>query len=302
MLPRPRTDQPHYGAHLGDPGYWGPYVEVALRDSGLAVGRVEAPFVGTFPTFLVGEVVVKLFGETFDGKASYAAEAAVQNMLAGHSEIPSPALVAKGELFPEGTGWSWPYLVTERLSGQPIRVFDRSGPGLTPVADRLGEVVARLHQLDAPPVVAERDLIPGLRRSAPDRLAQVGLPPRLVEQVSDYLIDAPAPSVLVHADITDDHVFLHGGGLQAIIDWGDAIVASPYYEFVAVYLDALGGSRELLGRFLASYGLDRDGQFPVHALQALLEFQFDAVTRVKELVNLDSVRELDELAERLFGS
>lgn len=155
---------------------------------------------------------------------------------------------------------------------------------------------------DAPPAVAQRDLIPGLRRSAPDRLARVGLPPHLVEQVSDYLIDAPAPSVLVHADITDDHVFLNGGGLQPVIDWGDAIVATPYYEFVAVYLDALAGSRELFWRFLDSYHLDRDGRFPVHALQAVLEFQFDAVTRVKELVNLDSVRELDELAERLFGS
>ena len=33
----------------------------------LARAPIETPFVGTFPTFFVGDVVVKLFGPRYDG-------------------------------------------------------------------------------------------------------------------------------------------------------------------------------------------------------------------------------------------
>src|SRR2546423_14131682 len=110
---RPRTDQPHYGQHLGDPGYWEPYIRAALDHHGLEGAALEAPFVGTFPTFLVGDVVVKLFGPAFDGPASHEAELAMHRLLASHPEIRAPALVASGQLYDDQP--DWPYLVTERL-------------------------------------------------------------------------------------------------------------------------------------------------------------------------------------------
>jgi len=119
--------------------------------------------------------------------------------------------------------------------------------------------------------------------------------------VPQYLAEAEAPAVLVHADVTADHVFLADGGLEGIIDWGDAIVADRYYEFVAVYLDAFSGSAELFEAFLEAYSLDRDEGFATQALQGVLEFQFDAISRIGELVDLSSIQTLDELAERLFA-
>jgi hygromycin-B 7''-O-kinase len=302
MLERPQAHHPHYGDHLGDASYWGAYVDMAVAGSRLPTDRLEVPFVGTFPTFLVGELVVKLFGEAFDGARCYETELAMYGLLADHSEIPAPSLVAVGELFPGAEEWSWPYLVTRRLSGEPVRVLDRSRSDLTAIASRLGEVAGQLHRLIPPAPIASREVISALRRSAPERLKRFGLPRHLLEQVPEYLDDGLAPPVLVHADITADHVFLDRGRLEGIIDWGDAMVADRYYEFVAVYLDALAGSPELFRAFLDGYGLREDDHLGSRCLRGILEFQFDAIKRVKQLVNLDSVANLDELAERLYAS
>ncbi|MHB1910436.1 MAG: phosphotransferase family protein [Acidimicrobiales bacterium] len=168
-------------------------------------------------------------------------------------------------------------------------------------ATELGDTVAKLHRLSPPAPVASRNLIPKLRSSAPERLARFGLPSGLVEQVPQYLAGADQPAVLVHADVTAGHVFMAEGELEGIIDWGEAIVADRHYDFVAVYLDAFSGSAELFEAFLEGYGLDRDEAFTTRALQGVLEFQFDAISRIGELVSPSSIRTLDELAERLFA-
>lgn len=294
---RPRVDQPHYGDHLDDPRYWRPYVSEALSRHTLPVRRLEPPFAGTFPTFLVGDLVVKLFGETFDGAASCAAERSMHRLLAGHPEIPAPRLVAEGHLF--NTAPRWPYLVTERLTGTALRDAALSASDSAAVARRLGEVVARLHRLRAPEPIRLRNLVPRLRATAAERLARFGLPTHLVDQVPAYLLDAPAPDTLVHADITADHVFTGGGRLVGIIDWGDAIVADSYYELVAISLDALGGRQELIEGFLDGYGWQRTDEFGRRTLQAMLEFQFDAVSRLGQIIDLDTTRSLADLAARL---
>jgi hygromycin-B 7''-O-kinase len=74
VLDRPRIDQPDYGAHLGDVAYWSPYVAIVLSRHHLPASELEAPFAGTFPTFLADNVVVKLFGPAFDGTESHGTE------------------------------------------------------------------------------------------------------------------------------------------------------------------------------------------------------------------------------------
>jgi aminoglycoside phosphotransferase len=296
---RPRVDQPHYGDHLGDVEYWGPYVLEVLARHQESARMLEAPFVGSFPTFLAGDLVVKLFGPAFDGPASFRAEHAMHRLLALHADIPAPELVAFGHLFDDEP--SWPYLITERWTGVAIREAEVAAGDAIEIAAGLGTAVARLHRLAPPAAVAERELLPHLRSTAAERLARAGFPVRLVDQVPEYLGDALPADTLVHADITADHLFVQEGRLLGVIDWGDAIVADPYYELVAVYFDALGGRRFLLESFLRAYGWVRDDDFCRRALQGLLEFQFDALGRVREMVDLDAVATLDELAERLYG-
>ncbi len=300
MLQPPRSDQPHYSRHLGDTAYWTPYVNAALIQAGIPTGQIEAPFVGTFPTFLVGPVVVKMFGERFDGLASYATELAMHELLADHPDVPAPELLAHGDLFLDGDGWAWPYLITRRLFGEALRTFDRSQTDLATVATSLGLITARLHLMDPPVPVAAREPLGTLRRSAPQRLVDFGLPPRLAEQAPGYLTDAEVASVLVHGDITADHVFIQDGKLTGIIDWGDSIVADRFYEFVPLYLDAFNASVPLLDLFLSAYGLVWDERFARRALQGVLEFRFNAIARVAQIVDLSAVASLDELAERLF--
>jgi aminoglycoside phosphotransferase (APT) family kinase protein len=255
--------------------------------------------VGTFPTFLVGDLVVKLFGPAFDGAGSYAAERAMLRLLSAHPAIPGPPLIAEGWLFEEEP--RWPYLITARLPGVAIREARGARSEYRSVADQLGDAISRLHQLPAPPEVADRTVLRTLRANARARLEACGLPARLAEQVPDYLTDALPATTLVHADITADHVLIDGSELVGVIDWGDAIVADPYYELVAIYFSAFKGERTLLTEFLDSYQWDRAGDFPRRALQAVLEFQFDVVTGIGEIIDLSKLNDLEELADRLFG-
>jgi hygromycin-B 7''-O-kinase len=290
VLTRPTTAQPHYGEHLGDVDYWRPYVVSALSRHDLPTDSIEAPFVGSFPTFLAGDVVVKLFGDAFDGAGSYAAEHAMYEVLAGHPRIPAPGLIATGALF-DDPGWHWPYLISQRIGGVPVR----EGAGTATMAHQLGVAIAELHTLPVPPAVRVRDLLPKLRSTAVDRLRVFGLPGHLLAEVPEFMADASDDRVLVHADLTADHLFVDSTGLVGIIDWGDALAADRWYEIPAVRFDGLNSDRALFEAFLDGYGWPVDAQFARRALQGVLEFQFNAVA------HLPAADSLDELAERLFG-
>lgn len=298
MIARPTDEQPAYGRSLTDPGYWAPWVREALSRHGLASGELETPFPGSFPTFLVGDLVVKLFGEAFDGRRSSEVEVDMHLLLSHHPDIPAPAMVASGHLYEEPP--TWPYVVTERLPGRAVREARPLPAAAREVAADVGAAVGRLHGLTPPDALRRRDLVPQLRHEAPARLRRFGLPEHLIEQVPPFLADCEPASVLVHGDITADHVFVADGSFVAIIDWGDAVVADRSYELPAVYLDAFDCDRELLGVFLDPAGWARDDTFARRGLQGVLEFQFNAVTRVATLVDLDAVRTLEELSERLF--
>lgn len=296
-LARPRDDQPHYGEHLGDPQYWGPYVQEVIDRNSLPNGVIETPFVGTFPTFIVDEVVVKLFGPSFDGERSSQVELAMHELLATERDLPVPGLIASGQLFDAAPGW--PYLVTERMPGRAIRDVELDGALGAQVATQLGAVVNRLHQLRPPDVVRQRELLGDLRNDAPARLRRFGLPEHLVEQVPDFLADAEPAEILVHGDITADHVFVDRRGITALIDWGDALVADRAYELPAVYLDALRGDQRLLAAFLdaARWPL---GDLARCGLQGILVFQFNAITAIAADYDLTQLDSLEELADHLF--
>lgn len=293
MLRRPESQQPHYGQHLGDAAYWAPFVLDALARSGLPGGEVEAPFVGSFPTFLVGDLVVKLFGPLFEGPECFESEVAMHGLLAQHREIPAPAVVARGALFDD----AWPFLITERFRGTALR--DTSAP--PDVAKALGAAMARVHALPAPIEVRSPERLARLRAHAPERARGFGMPEHLVAQIPDYLVDALPATTLVHADLTNDHIFIRDGVLEGVIDWGDAMVADPFYELVPLRFDPSGDDPDWIGAFLDGYGWPIDDEFVRRAMQAVLSFEFGAIRRAANLVDLDKVTTLDELAEALFG-
>jgi aminoglycoside phosphotransferase (APT) family kinase protein len=290
-----------YGARLGDAAYWGPYVAAALARHGLPVGQPEVGAVGTFPTFLVGRYVVKLFGELFSGPVCHEAELSIHRLLLAHPAVPAPRLVAEGRLFDDG--WPWPYLVTTRLDGASwsdarLRAKERQA-----VARQLGAVVRRVHDLPPPEgALWARDWLAELRADCAARHRRWGtLPGHLVDQIDAYLAPPSPVRRLVHADLHGDHVFVGGGRLVGVVDWGDAFSADPYYELPALHLHTFGGDARPLAAFLEGYGWEVRPDFARRAMSMTLLHEFDALRGVSGKVDLAAARTLEELAGRLWA-
>ncbi len=105
-----------YVSRLGDVGFWWPYVaEILERHDLAATGEPVAGCNATYPTFLYGDVVVKLFGYSRSWRASHAAERTAQRLVATDPEIAAPRLLGEGRLY-DDVGAPWPYLITTRMS------------------------------------------------------------------------------------------------------------------------------------------------------------------------------------------
>jgi hygromycin-B 7''-O-kinase len=301
--PPPRfASRREYGDRLGDPAYWMPYLRTVLARHRLPDADASAGVIGTYPTFLVGAVVVKVFGHFPSWRDDHDVEQAVLRLLDDDRDIPAARLLAHGRLFDDPE--PWPYLVVERVPG---RDWHRAPPAPSQrhhVAEQLGTAVRHLHDLPAPtdgPVA--RDWLAGGgapgSRCAERHRAWGSLPARLADQIEAYLVPPSYPRRLVHADLTPEHVFVDGGRLSGVIDWGDAMTTDPHYELGALHLGVFDGDRALLRAFLAGYGWTVDDGFARRALSAALRHQFDLFA--SQRLRLNRFATLDEVAAALFG-
>lgn len=301
-LPPPPTftSVAHYGTGLADARLWSPYVrEVLRRHRRLeARGDLGAGFVGTFPTFLVGGLVVKLFGYFEGWRTCFETELAMHRLLLGHPRVPAPALVAHGQLY-DGRE-PWPYLVTSRLRGRAWRDVRLPATVGTRLAGRLGEIVRQVHELPVPGApVFSADWTRDHRAGCVDRQSAWGtLAPHLVEQIPDFLPDPVPERTLVHADLTEDHLFLDGSDLVGIIDWGDAFATDRYYELSALHLGAFGADTALLRAFLTGYGWPVDDTFVRRAMGAALLHRFDVFGALSATARRSTT--LDDVAAALW--
>jgi hygromycin-B 7''-O-kinase len=307
-----------YAARLEDPAFWASYVREIVTRHGLPTAPLAVGTVGSFPTFLVGEYVVKLYGERFEGPICFKSERTVLRLLHEDRAILAPALVADGDLFgadsrsasemhvPEtlatGHAWPWPYLVMTRLPGTSWHQARLGEAERHAVARQLGASVRRLH--DLPPPAGqfwERDWLAEFRATCVERQRRYGcLPERLIEQIDGYLLPPRPDRRLVHADLHDHHVLVDSARLLGIIDWGDAIVADPYYELPALYLNTFGGDKRLLQAFLDGYGWTPDRDFARRAMTMTLIFQFNAVHGIAQRVDLRAIPTLEALADLIW--
>ncbi|MBA3523660.1 MAG: phosphotransferase, partial [Geodermatophilaceae bacterium] len=288
----------------GDVGVWAPHLAEVLDRHGLGGG--PDPVAGdnpTYPTFLVGDVVVKLFGGTTSWPAAYAAELAVQTVLRVDPRIAAPRFLADGWLH-EG---AWPYLVTTVMPGTPVWRAALTADELRAVVTDIGSQVRRIHRLphDGVPTDASwsGDLTTALEASR--------LPGHLAAQAEDYVARLePTDPVVVHADINDNHVFVAGGRLSGIIDWGDAVVADRHIEIIQIHRSLLDCDRNLLRVFLAASDWPIGDDFPRRALgqalrrQALMWAQHqagDVFEPIAAKFPLPDIGTLDELAQLLFA-
>jgi hygromycin-B 7''-O-kinase len=287
---------------LRDTGFWEPYVHAVLVRHHLQPAAVEVGAEGQYPTFLVGDVVVKLFvGIRANWREDSATELAMYQCVSDRAGVPVPHLLAHGRLY-DGAD-PWPYLVTERLTGAPWRDASLTRRQRLEAAHQLGTAVRTLHNIPVPdvPIFATSWLVPH-RPDRTDQHRRRVLPTHLADQIDRYVIQDWPLRCLVHADLTEDHVFVTGRGqLVGVIDWGDAQATDPHYELAPLHVLTFGGDKELLVSFLDGYGWELAADFIRRAMSAaLLHRKFSLFSAIDALRPLDTFANLDELASYLW--
>ena len=311
MIRPPRFDSlPAHLARLGDLDFWRPYVVEVLRRHGLDEAdesTLQAGYNATYPTFLCGALVVKLFGYSEAWRQCHRAERAAHRLVARNPDIAAPALLHAGRLFDDDRA-PWPYLVTRRLTGLPSWRAALSEPQRLALAEAVGHQVRRIHALPPEGVATHDDWNPGDIVAA---AAGSSLPSHLVAQVERFLATlAPFDRVFVHGDLTANHVFVEQGRLVGIIDWGDAMVTDRHYELIQVYRDLLGCDKALLRCFLEASDWPVGEGLPRQALGLALHRQaiglgqhhtMDVFEPIAARFPLQDIVTLEELADVLFA-
>jgi hypothetical protein len=298
-----------YVSRLSDVGFGWPYVAEILKrhDLGDAGREAVAGFNATYPTFLYGDVVVKLFGHFRSWRESHAAERAAQALVGTDPEIAAPSLLAEGRLY-EDADAPWSYLITTRMPGVPWSRAELSTEQQLSVAADLGSQIRRVHAL-RPSGVATHEDWPALDVAAAAQ--QSSLPPHLIAQIDDYLARlGPFDRVLVHGDLVANHVYVVNNRLTGIIDWGDAMVTDRHYELGKLYFDTFRCDKTLLRVFLAASDWPAGEDFACKTLGLALHRQavgltqhhtFDVFHSLPAVLSLQDIGNLDELATELFA-
>jgi aminoglycoside phosphotransferase len=321
MIPLPTfASREEQRARLGDVDFWWPYVAEILRRHDLIDVR-SAPVAGhnpTYPTFLYGEIVVKLFGSAPGWRQSYRAELAAYTALARDPEIVAPRLLGSGRLYEDGEA-TWPYLITSKVRGIALWRAELSPEQERSVAAELGRQVRRLHGLPTDGVASDAEW-PDLDVAA--ALARSSLPPHLIAQADAYLARHGLPSspglaappespdrVVTNGDLVATHAYVEEGRLVGIIDWGDTVVTDRHYELIQIYRDLLHCDKALFRAFLDGYGWPGGEDFPHRAFGWALIRQtvglaehgsIDVFMPIAATYELLEIATLDELAATLF--
>lgn len=242
-----------YRAVYADDTAWLPAMYVLCQRHGLETGALRRMTLGTHVAFRSGDRIIKLFcpiwGDDFVSERA---------CLAHIEGLPVPELVATGEL----EGWS--YVVMGVVPGVPalevwsgLDEVQRHG-----VIAQLGRMMATLHAL---PAVPELDggwdgFIQARVNGALDHHG-VGQPWKgWIEDRLRSFAEPDLPLVLLSADITEDHLLLSERAgqwrISGFIDFGDARMGHPYYEFIAPLAFYTFGQPALSRTLVIAYGLE----------------------------------------------
>ena len=296
-------------SRLSDVDFWRPYATEILARHGLGgTGRnLVAGYNATFPTFVTGDLALKLFGFFGAWRESHRAERAAHALIAADTRIAAPRLLADGNLF-ENVEAHWPYLITERVFGVPWWRADLSAKQHISVAFDVGRQVQRVHRLRSSEETANRiwqasEIVAAARHSS--------LPSHLIGQIEEYLARlGPFDCVFVHGDLVDNHVYVRNGRLAGIIDWGDATMIDRHYELAKLYFGAFDCNKDLLRVFLDASEWPVAEDFAFKALGLALRrqasglaqhFTFDVFHTLFASNRLRGIGTLDDLAIELFA-
>ena len=299
-----------YLARLNDAEFWWPHVVRVLERHGLCADGAEvlSGSGGTFPTFIQGNIVVKLYGHLPFWARAHAAERAASICAATATGVLAPSVLAQGWLLdnPESP---WPYLVTTRMPGATWEDAGLSAGAKETVAADLGRQVRILHTLKPVAGVATPKTWP--TRGIAEAARQTVLPAHLADQADDYVAGTDSSGgVFVHGDLMFRHIFVADDRLAGTIDRGDALVTDRHYELAQLHLNLFDGDKSLLRSFLDHSNWPVGRGFARRALAQAFRRQaiglaqhrtMDVFYKLPKLLPLEEIHSLEELAEALFG-
>lgn len=244
------------------------FVTIAQRHD-LPTEELEPFSQGTHLVWGTSRAVIKVFIPLWPEDAQV--EVAVLERLSG-STLAVPQLQATGDLA------GYRYVIMSRLPGASI---GEVWPTLSPdqraaLAAEMGEQMAALHALTPPalPAVDQGDLLAERRSHVLEDQRARGADERLLAQITDF-VEAlgelpPAPSMLLHADLTSDHFLVVGGRISGLIDFADAFVGPWTYELAAPACFTVRGDRDAQRALLSGMGRPDTSMGPVVRAWAVL--------------------------------
>jgi hygromycin-B 7''-O-kinase len=296
-----------------DEAVWMPAMRMICERHGLDATLLEFAPPGSHVVFRVGpELYIKLFAPLW--RRDFVPEQLVLGKLSGQSDWPVPRLVGEGEI--EG----WPYLIMTAVQGVPLNeVWDAMDPrDREHIAARCGEFMAWLHStpidgLEAIatewPAFVERQI-----QSCIKQLEQSELDERLVRSTVGFLDDLPPlyehgfQPVLLSADVTDEHVLVAQREgrweLTGYIDFGDAMLGHPCYEFVAPGCCITHSSPRLRRAMLLGYGFAEDQldeQLSERLMAYTLVHRFIDIPYLLTLFQAQQITSLHDLRRALWS-
>ena len=299
---------------------WRPVVTQICRKEGITCSRVEGGHPGTNAVWVVdSRYVVKIYNPVYE-ESGVERELLIE--LGQGGEVPVPAVVSSGR-FEDRVEWD--YLITEFIQGEPIRDLRNAIPPehLIQVASRLGKIVRALHDTDVTALECVRthhetglELAHRRKGEIVRNIREKGLlPDRVIGELAAFL-DASSPKrggaedVLVHGDLTEDHLYLKEEAgrwvITGLLDFGDAHLCPREYEWPALWLDLFQRDIPVFKAFLASYDSKvlEDSGFIERAFVWTLLHDFGTGI-VEDQLNRHvghRIRSLDDLRELLWPS
>jgi hygromycin-B 7''-O-kinase len=309
MLPSISSHRDYTKVYTDDQ-IWLPAIRVLCQRHGLDIASLQRMGLGSHVAFRSGDKIIKLFSTLWP--EDFISERACLKHIHG---LPTPKLIAEGEL--EG----WPYIVMNVVPGAPaVKVWNRLDlQQKRGIVTELGQIMATLHTL--PPLVLSDNT--ALDKTASGDVALGGdwntfVQARLdnaekhhkaeepwkswINQRLEDFSPTPLPAVLLSADITADHLLLSQQGdhwrVTGFIDFGDARMGHPYYEFIAPLAYYTLGTPELAKLLLESYGLVLTAELADELTTWCLLHEFG---RLQDFLDACSVGSPQEFHRALWG-
>ena len=280
-------------------------VVVTARRPGVSPRAVAALGAGEFcEAFLVDDIDVYRFARHDEAARALRREACVLRRVAGSLDLTVP-LPIDVELDED------PPFVSHRLvAGEDLSREEYDGlsdEDRRRAATSVGSFLRQMHSIDLATVrecnLATKDLVTWTAQvrelAVPDTLSTLSVASRaLVAEVLTASAPAAAAAVLLHGDLSPEHVLIDSEGtVTGIIDFGDVAIGDPAWDFVYLYADY---GAEFLRFAAQAYGPSTRSEF---ADRLYRHFQLEAVEWALECIDDDedevdeAVSALDDLAE-----